>query len=58
MSEPLKPCPFCGHKAELYDATPHLNWAHCLGCGAETDEYDTMAEAVAAWNRRAGDPTP
>ena len=47
----LAPCPFCGGKA-FRDST----WAFCCGtlnCQASTMAFNTEAEAVAAWNRRA-----
>ena len=52
----LKPCPFCGGNALSGDTSKHYNeylvW--CTRCGAETDVQDTRAEAISAWNRRAG----
>ncbi len=56
----LKPCPFCGHTAVLdweirnRDMDDrHQIQARCMGCGAETDLYDTAMEAASRWNRRA-----
>ena len=51
----LKPCPFCGGKAIFLedDDGRVLPWLICSGCSCETDCYDTIEEAIAAWNRRA-----
>ena len=49
----LKPCPFCGDDANIVTGN---TWVHCMGCGAETDYYDTVEEAIEAWNRRVGEP--
>ena len=52
MSEQLKPCPFCGEKAELtefggYEVWCSECWGHvCPGSGE-------LSDAVAEWNRRA-----
>lgn len=56
MSE-LKPCPFCGGKAEL-DSEYHkvscaLEWGSC-SVMPETWGCDTDEEAIEAWNRRVG----
>lgn len=53
----LKPCPFCGGKAEIVRTE---NWekfrfyATCLDCGVETPRTArTVTEAAKKWNRRA-----
>lgn len=63
MSEKLKPCPFCGGKAEIrtmiyagnalyYVRCPRINcFIHCF----TKKKYETEAEAVEAWNRRVND---
>ena len=68
MSEPttLLPCPFCGKKvAGIYHDNPYspdrfgdMMVSICCfvfdgGCGASSGWYDTKADAIAAWNRRA-----
>ena len=56
----LKPCPFCGGKAEmveqrLYGNTPTHFGVCCGSCYQGTWRWHrTEAEAAAAWNRRAG----
>ena len=56
MSEKLKPCPFCGGAAELY-APEHYGAPRevMCDCGARGALSYSKAEAIAAWNRRAGD---
>ncbi|HBS60901.1 MAG TPA: hypothetical protein DEA44_16765 [Firmicutes bacterium] len=54
----LLPCPFCGgkaciHKYEFIGYSSTFGVV-CLDCCAETRQfYDTPAEAITAWNRRA-----
>ena len=64
MSEiKLKPCPFCGGKAELMKNAfwPSTDWwyAACsnLDCGilVQTADRLTPQEAAKLWNRRAGE---
>lgn len=59
----LKPCPFCGGIAltskEIYPtgekAWHVIHWAdgNCFIENTINGDYDTEAEAVEAWNRRA-----
>ena len=58
----LKPCPFCGRRAEMYktnhvpkgtDYTPRCTNTSC--CGRLFKKYSTREEAVMKWNRRATD---
>lgn len=52
----LKPCPFCGGKAEMTgDDNPvfFLCRVHCLHCNGNSGRYfRTQAEAITAWNQR------
>ena len=64
MSAPeaaMLPCPFCGGEAQHYhrsDTTGWSNtdWVSCNDddCGVSTALEADKAEAIAAWNRRAG----
>lgn len=60
----LKPCPFCGGKAQILDNAWHVIFntrvrIKCRRCGVRTMEYvgsdwdDTHYLAIEAWNRRA-----
>lgn len=51
----LKPCPFCGGKAEAVvdDETETLLIIQCTECKAQTAGHDFLSSAIYAWNRRA-----
>lgn len=59
----LKPCPFCGGKAELkkreYGDNTGFAYVLCKDCGNKTQEFDksldlcAVDEAIKSWNRRA-----
>lgn len=54
----LKPCPFCGGTPATVvdDASESLFGVKCFRCGGSVEaEKQTLAEAVAAWNRRSGE---
>lgn len=61
----LKPCPFCGGKAELvadvFDQK-RIWYVRCCGTGcavfSETADRPTPQEAAKLWNRRAGERWP
>ena len=56
MSEALKPCPFCGGPAVIFDEGICYE-AHCK-CGIDLMIHaGDMDGAVAAWNRRAPSPS-
>lgn len=46
-------CPFCGDSCAPECVSCRLHYVHCRRCGATTKTFDTKAEAIAAWNRRA-----
>jgi hypothetical protein len=55
----LKGCPFCGGKGSLglFRAHDKKQWRincvdYALKCGAKTSWFDTIDEAVTAWNNR------
>lgn len=55
MSEPLKPCPFCGGGAVVSADMSEFPQVACDACGASQGKADGpgIAAAIAAWNRRA-----
>ena len=58
MIEKLKPCPFCGGKAELWeyrDLDEVSYYIGCTTCGAQTKYTDSEDLCIEAWNRRATD---
>ena len=62
MSEPLKPCPFCGGEAKLYKLPkehPYVYRVACLGdCKTAygiSFSYSEKYTAIKQWNRRALD---
>lgn len=50
----LKPCPFCGGEAELYN-DEGLWKVQCEDCEASTGQYYMPENAIAAWNTRHTD---
>ncbi len=50
----LKPCPFCGGKAEHFGKPlkGSHTWAWCTKCHVETPPVKTLAVAIRQWNRR------
>lgn len=58
----LKPCPFCGSRAELritkhipkdYDYTPRCTNPSC--CGRLSKKFSVKETAIYAWNKRLND---
>jgi Lar family restriction alleviation protein len=49
----LLPCPFCGSDETRLNET-YSHWVSCDRCQSEGPGEDTQPEAIAAWNRRAG----
>ena len=59
MNDKLKPCPFCGGKAEMnkieyeyYGEDVAKYYVECFSCCSSSDRYLTDRLAVDAWNRR------
>ena len=52
MSDELKPCPFCGGKAEIISGVGFF-CVSCSFCCGETNLYNTKQDAIYAWNKRA-----
>lgn len=54
----LKPCPFCGGKAEIKVSKKHKKFPFrvvCMraACSSKTARWNQLDGAVNAWNRRA-----
>ena len=63
MEKRLKPCPFCGGKAEVSSGRfdrKDISYVVCTRCGSRGEfffispEYASAERAIEAWNRRAG----
>ena len=53
MINELKPCPFCGGKAEIKTAASKIcSWVKCTVCGSEGPAYGDKGRAKEEWNRR------
>lgn len=50
----LLPCPFCGGGNIAYVTNGDREWTTCDDCLSEGPDAATQDEAIAAWNRRAG----
>ena len=51
----LKPCPFCGGKARLYDGHMDAYGVVCEKCGVKLYGRSSSGAAKRAWNRRSND---
>ena len=51
----LKPCPFCGGMARLFNVG-HRTWkVMCVKCLSQTNAHFGELNAIRTWNRRAND---
>jgi len=55
--EELKPCPFCGGKAELFNyLSNHLSkerfWIACIACTADVPSTESKEDILKRWNTR------
>lgn len=48
----LKPCPFCDGRA-IGNISAHRPYIYCECCDVHGPSYDTIEDAIAAWNCRA-----
>ena len=55
MNEELKPCPFCGGRAELIDTTDGEFYVECRKCGISTRAYVRPETSKRRWDRRVND---
>ncbi len=57
----LKPCPFCGGKADYDNNESGLEWVYCTECGATGESFwmsiDVTDQAIKAWNNRQNNDT-
>lgn len=59
MSVKLKPCPFCGGRAEpREEKDTHHKWFYvrCTECGSRTNRYYWLNFAIKVWNTRTPIP--
>lgn len=61
MTQTLKPCPFCGGRAEVRQVTPYRKgntnmylgyFVLCSKCLTSSDNYNNEENAVRHWNNR------
>ena len=54
MSEELKPCPFCGCRAEINFYYDCYYSVQCVVCGCGTLNHRSKEKAIYDWERRIG----
>lgn len=56
VKEELKPCPFCGAKAQMLNYSKNEWLAECSVCSGMVERWrETEEEAIEQWNRRVND---
>lgn len=55
MNKKLKPCPFCGGEATIYNFLDGSR-VHCLSCGAKTATYEDAPSEFAVGGFRSNFP--
>ena len=55
MINKIKPCPFCGEKAKLYEDMTGCKVVQCNKCGCGTLRKHDKNIVVSAWNNRVVD---
>ena len=56
VDKELKPCPFCGGEAWIYEG--NIYWVKCEDCGVEQVWSGTKEKAIKKWNTRTDAPRP
>jgi Lar family restriction alleviation protein len=51
----LKPCPFCGGKANITDDCDDDYFVFCLSCSVQTPIFELATHAILVWNNRVGE---
>jgi Lar family restriction alleviation protein len=59
MNEELKPCPFCGGKAQTQNENNYKVWyVICIRCESCTKFHSSEEKAINTWNTRAETSIP
>lgn len=55
VKKELKPCPFCGAKAQMLNYSKNEWLAECSVCSGMVERWRETEEAIEQWNRRVND---